>query len=633
MCGIAGFTIANGIPIAIGTKKYQPVITAMVESLKHRGPNAQNIWNNETTYLGHARLSIIDLSESANQPMHSSDGRYVIIYNGELYNYKDLKLELQRMAQGNSNLPYNFKTNSDTEVILAAYQRWGVDCLNKFNGMFAFALYDTQEKTLFIARDRVGIKPLYYAYVNDQLIFASEVRAILSSGFVERKLNRNAINEYFLYQTVHAPNTIIEEVKMLMPGHYIIMKDEDVTIKKYWDLNNFTSVSNNLDYNQTCAKTKELLFQAVERRLVADVPFGAFLSGGIDSSAVVGIMSKMSSKKVETFNVSFDEGEFSEAKYAKKIAKEFGTDHHEIKLSPKDFLDQLPESLNALDHPSGDGPNTYVVSKATKQAGITMALSGLGGDEAFAGYDVFKRMTEINKKNYLNMFPAWMRKMPASVLKAKNKSIAGDKIYEVLGQEKVNVATAYPISRKVFSEDQISDLLKDNLKNNLVAMVNGIKKTDGEHLLSYVSSLEINTYMQNILLRDTDQMSMAVALEVRVPFLDYKLLEFVLGVKDEFKYPSTPKKLLIDSLEGLLPNEIVNRPKMGFTLPWKDWMKNELKSFCEQNINSLSKRDFVNAEAILNLWQQFLKDDARVSWSRVWHLVVLENWLTKNKIN
>ncbi len=633
MCGIAGFTVANGIPIASGTKNYSTVISTMVNALKHRGPDAQNTWNNEITYLGHARLSIIDLSDSANQPMHSGDNRYVIVYNGELYNYRDLKLELQRVAQGTTNLPYSFKTNSDTEVVLAAYQRWGIDCLTKFNGMFAFALYDTVEKTLFIARDRVGIKPLYYSYKNDQLVFASEVRSILSSGFVDRKLNLEAINEYFLYQTVHAPNTILQDVKMLMSGHYMLMKNGDLHLKKYWDLNNFTTASNELDYKQTCAKTKELLFQAVERRLVADVPFGAFLSGGIDSSAVVGIMSKVSAKKVETFNVSFDEGEFSEAKYAKKIAEKFETNHHEIKLSPTDFLNQLPESLNAMDHPSGDGPNTYIVSKATKHAGVTMALSGLGGDEAFAGYDVFKRMTDINKKSYLNILPLALRKIPASVLKAKNKSVAGDKIYEVLTQSKVNVSSAYPISRKVFSDSQIEGLLKTHQTNNLSALISKIKKTDKEHLLSYVSALEINTYMQNILLRDTDQMSMAVALEVRVPFLDYKLLEFVLSVKDEFKYPSTPKKLLIDSLGDLLPDEVVNRPKMGFTLPWKHWLKNELKSFCEENIQSLSKRDFVNEKAVLNLWQQFLKDDARVSWSRVWHLIVLENWLTKNKVN
>lgn len=628
MCGIAGFTVLKD-----SSKNYRTVISSMVNALKHRGPDAQNTWSNETTYLGHARLSIIDLSEASNQPMHSSDSRYVIVYNGELYNYKDLKLELQRVAQGTGNLPYFFKTNSDTEVVMAAYQRWGVECLNKFNGMFAFALYDTLENTLFIARDRVGIKPLYYSYNDDRLVFASEIRSILNSDFVERKLNRDAINEYFLYQTVHAPNTIIEDVKMLMPGHYMVLKNGDLHLKKYWDLNNFTSSSNDFDYKQTCAKTKELLFQAVERRLVADVPFGAFLSGGIDSSAVVGIMSRMSSKKVETFNVSFDESEFSEAKYAKKIAEKFETNHHEIKLSPEDFLKQLPESLDALDYPSGDGPNTYVVSKATKHAGITMALSGLGGDEVFAGYDVFKRMTEINKKSYLNILPSALRKIPASLMKAKNKSVAGDKIYEVLTQAKVNVSSAYPISRKVFSDSQLEGLLKLKASNNLNTLIKKIKETDKDHLLSYVSALEINTYMQNILLRDTDQMSMAVALEVRVPFLDYKLLEFVLSVKDEFKYPSTPKKLLIDSLGDLLPDEVVNRPKMGFTLPWKNWMKNELKSFCEENIKSLSKRDFVNEQAILNLWQQFMKDDLRVSWSRLWHLIVLESWLTKNNIN
>lgn len=628
MCGIAGFTVSGGDP-----KNHSAVISSMVECLKHRGPDARNTWNNQHVYLGHARLSIIDLSELSNQPMHSSDSRYVIVYNGELYNYKDLKLELQRVAHGTENLPYFFKTNSDTEVVLAAYQRWGVDCLSKFNGMYAFALYDTVENTLFIARDRVGIKPLYYSYKNDQLVFASEIRSVLSSGWVERKLNRDAVNEYFLYQTVHAPNTILQEVRMLMPGHYMLLKGGDLHIKRYWDLNDFTSESNDMDYAHACAKTKELLFQAVERRLVTDVPFGAFLSGGIDSSAVVGIMSKMSVQKVETFNISFDESEFSEAKYAKKIAAKFETNHHEIKLSPGDFLNDLPEALNAMDHPSGDGPNTYVVSKATKNSGITMALSGLGGDEVFAGYDVFKRMMEINKKSYLNILPPILRKIPASVLKAKNKSVAGDKIYEVLTQEKVDVRNAYPISRKTFSDSQIKNLLKHKNESNLKTLISKVKATDKDHLLSYVSALEINTYMQNILLRDADQMSMAVALEVRVPFLDYKLLEFVLSVKDEYKYPSTPKKLLIDALGDLLPDEVVNRPKMGFTLPWKHWLKNELRSFCEININSLSKRDFVNEKAILALWEQFLKDDPRVSWSRVWHLVVLESWLNKNNIN
>jgi asparagine synthase (glutamine-hydrolysing) len=581
--------------------------------------------------LGHARLSIIDLSESSNQPLHSSCDRFVIVYNGELYNYLDLKLELQRVAQGSSSETYFFKTNSDTEVIVAAYKRWGAECLSKFNGMFAFAIYDKHEKSLFIARDRVGIKPLYYSFRNNQLVFASEIRSMLASGFVNRKLNREGINEYFLYQTVHAPNTIIDDIKMLMPGTCITYKKGDLKMFSYWDANNYSGVNNESDYKTICNSTRELLFQSVERRLVADVPFGAFLSGGIDSSAVVGIMSKLSSRKIETFNVSFDESEFSESKYAKRVSELFNTNHHEIKLTPAEFLNQLPEALNATDHPSGDGPNTYVVSKATKNAGVTMALSGLGGDELFAGYDVFKRMMEVNKKSYLNIFPSWIRKISGTAIKLKNKSIAGDKMYEVLSQSQFNIQSAYPISRKNFSAEQERALLGKN-RSVLNESIKSVKRIGHEHDLSYVSLLEIGTYMQNVLLRDTDQMSMAVALEVRVPFLDHKLIEYTLSVKDKHKFPSSPKKLLIDSLQGLLPEDIVNRQKMGFTLPWSNWMKSELKTFCENNMTSLSKRDFVNEKAVLNLWQQFLRDDKKVSWSRIWHLVVLENWLIKNNI-
>ena len=626
MCGIAGFTVNQTT-----TKDYNGVIASMVNAMKHRGPDAQNSWNNNSVYLGHARLSIIDLSEASNQPMLSADGRYVIVYNGELYNYRELKLELQRVSHGSKEQAYFFKTNSDTEVILAAYIRWGTSCLDKFNGMFAFALYDTHENSLFIARDRLGIKPLYYSFKEKQLVFGSEIRTLLNSGFVKRKLNKSVVNEYFLYQTVHAPNTIIEDVKMLMPGTYMIWKDGEMKQFRYWNSNDFLKDSGNLDYKSTCKKTEELLYKAVERRLVADVPFGAFLSGGIDSSAVVGIMSKLSARKVETFNVSFDESEFSEAKYAKKVSDLFNTQHHEIKLKPQDFLSQLPAALNATDHPSGDGPNTYVVSKATKEAGITMALSGLGGDELFAGYDVFKRMKSVDSKSYLNIFPSWLRALPASVIKAKNKSIAGDKMYEVLTQEKFSVKDVYPVSRKTFSKQQ-EQMLLGKSSNPLKEIVNAVKKPDANHLLSYVSLLEMNTYMQNILLRDTDQMSMAVALEVRVPFLDYKLVEFVLSVNDEYKFPHSPKKLLIDSLAGLLPNDIVNRPKMGFTLPWSDWMKNELRTFCEEKLNALSKRDFVNEKEVQSFWHQFLQNNKKVTWSRIWHLVVFENWLQTNHI-
>jgi asparagine synthase (glutamine-hydrolysing) len=331
--------------------------------------------------------------------------------------------------------------------------------------------------------------------------------------------------------------------------------------------------------------------------------------------------------------VNFDESEFSEAQYAKVIAKKYHTKHHEIKLSPEDFLKQLPEALNAMDHPSGDGPNTYVVSKATKQAGITMALSGIGGDELFAGYDVFKRMTELQKKSWLNALPVFVRKAGGSILRARKNTVGNHKVAELLGQPQINFKSAYPLNRTVYTRRELNNLLHDSDPFGRIDEIVSSAVQIENHLLSTVSICEIETYLQNTLLRDTDQMSMAVALEVREPFLDYKLIEFVLSVNDQYKYPNTPKKLLVDSLGDLLPPEVVNRPKMGFTLPWQQWLKADLKSFCEKNIFELSERDFCNNAGIRNLWTRFLNNDPNVKWSRIWHLVVLNNWMAANNIN
>jgi asparagine synthase (glutamine-hydrolysing) len=626
MCGITGI-VGN----TINSSVYQTAIQKMADAIAHRGPNSQGLWNDEHCFFGHRRLSIIDLSEAGNQPFISQDGRYILIYNGELYNYKDLKFELQRAEHGSKNIPYIFKTNTDTEVILASYLRWGNNCMKRFNGMFAFAIWDTVEQKLLIARDRLGVKPLYYQYKNNTLIFASEIRALIYSGIVDKKINQSAVAEYIQYATVHAPNTILQDVKVLMPGNFLELHQDNLTISQYWNINDYAKSKQDLSYKETCAKVNELLTASVERRLIADVPFGAFLSGGIDSSAIVGLMSKVSSDKIQTFNVSFDEGEFSEAKYAKQISQKFNTQHHEIKLTPTDFLNQLPEALAAIDHPSGDGPNSYIVSKATKQAGITMALSGLGGDELFAGYDIFKRFYELEKKAWLNIIPA--KGLVGKFISAKKKSVQGDKTSEILALNSINGYQAYPINRKLFNQPDYQSLLK-NKYNDSNFIFNVIKNstTDKQHILSRVSLYEIETYMQNVLLRDADQMSMAVALEVRVPFLDYQLVEFALGVKDEYKFPHTPKKLLIDSLGDLLPNEIVNRPKMGFTLPWKDWLKGDLREFCEDNIIQFSKRSFVNREAVLIIWNRFLNNDPKITWSRIWHLVVLNNWINTHHI-
>jgi len=625
MCGINGI-----ISKKITSAEKVALVKKMNIRLAHRGPDNDGIWYDEEICLGHRRLSIIDLSAEGNQPFCSNDGRYIIIYNGELYNYKDLKLELQRNAQGSNSAPYLFKTNSDTEVVLAAYLRWGNDCLLYFNGMYAFAVYDTLNKKVFIARDRVGVKPLYYYFGEEGFIFSSEIRPIIHSGLKTFKINKKVIAEYAMYQTVFAPETIIKGIKVLMPGHFIEFENEKASITQYHSFNKIKNEE--LNYKQTCDKVNELLTLSVQRRLVADVPFGAFLSGGIDSSAVVGLMSKVSSEKIQTFNINFDESEFSESKYAKIIAKKFNTNHHEINLNPKDFLNQLPEALAAMDHPSGDGPNTYIVSKATKNAGITMALSGIGGDELFAGYDVFKRMAELQKKSWLNSLPLFTRKLAGTIIKTKSKSVSGNKIQELLSQKNINFNSAYPLNRSLYTLKELSTYIKEAQPFETIhKIVNEVPQIEN-HLLSAVSLAEINTYLQNTLLRDTDQMSMAVALEVREPFLDYKLIEFALSVNDAHKFPHSPKKLLVDSLGDLLPNEIVNRPKMGFTLPWQQWMKEDLKSFCEKNILEFASLNYCNKEAVVVLWQNFLANHPQTNWSRIWHLVVLNNWLKENNI-
>ena len=625
MCGINGL-----VSTVLSTDEKSKLVKKMNACLAHRGPDNDGIWHDDLLCLGHRRLSIIDLSAESNQPFFSHNKQYVIVYNGELYNYRELKHELQGRSQGSSTPPHIFTTNSDTEVVLAAFMRWGSECLQRFNGMFAFAIYNKENKQLFIARDRIGVKPLYYHFGEEGFIFSSEIRPIIHAGLKSFSLNPDAVAEYAMYQTVFAPNTIIKGIKMLMPGHFITYENNKANISRY---HQFTiKPGEALNYQDTCQKVNELLSLSVQRRLLADVPFGAFLSGGIDSSAVVGLMSKVSTEKIQTFNISFDESEFSESKYAQVIAKKFNTQHHEIKLSPKDFLQQLPEALHAMDHPSGDGPNTYIVSKATKNAGITMALSGIGGDELFAGYDVFKRMHALQNKAWLNAVPGVARKLGGKIIRIKNKSVSGQKIEELLSQEKINFQSAYPLNRSLYTLRELRKLIPNaDPFANIKTVMQQISAKDN-YLLSQVTLAESQTYLQNTLLRDTDQMSMAVALEVREPFLDYKLIEFVLGIKDDLKYPHSPKKLLVDAMGDLLPGEIVNRPKMGFTLPWQKWMKEDLHDFCEKNIREFSQLPFISKSAIEQLWQNFKANDPNTSWSRIWHLIVLNDWLKENKL-
>lgn len=620
MCGI------NGI---YGLEKLQDplkLIHKMNESIAHRGPDASGVFHSKNVVLGHQRLKIIDLSESANQPFHSSNGRYTLVFNGEIYNYQQIRKELKD--------DFVFRTNSDTEVLLNAFTKWGKSCLQKLNGMFAFAIWDDEAESLFLARDRMGIKPIYYAFQNGTFVFSSEVKAVLRSGLVKREINQNSLYEYLNYQTVYGENTILDDVKMIPPASWLTIQDNQIETGEYWQIE-APKKRTYRSFEELKVQIAEKFGESIQKRMIADVPFGAFLSGGIDSSIVVGNMAKYSSQPIKTFHISFAEEQFSESKYAKIVANKFGTEHTDIQLHPNDLLNQLPDALSSMDHPSGDGPNTWLVSKVTKEAGITMVHSGLGGDELFAGYPVFNQLSSLIEKKYLLSFPKFLRKIGGNSLKLFKNDVQAEKIAEILTLDRFDLESAYPISRKMLSDNQLRQYFGS------VKFQNGAISYVQNHLsygqlgfdlpyLSKISVAELRTYLLSTLLRDTDQTSMAHALEVRVPFLDHEFVELLLSVPDEWKMGSSQKQLLVNSFKGLIPDEVINRPKMGFVFPWEVWMKNELKQFCGDNLNYLDNQQLFHKGAISNFSNQFFKGNPTVTWSRIWPLVVLGYWIKNN---
>ena len=500
--------------------------------------------------------------------------------------------------------------------------------------MFTAAIWDNNDEKLVLVRDRVGIKPLYYYQKDQSLLFASEIKSLLASEIVPRKLNKDTLPEYLQYQCVHAPNTLLKGVNLLEAGSYLEVTDTSIRKQEFWKPWQVSHEERDPIVIQKSIREK--FTKAVEKRLVADVPVGAFLSGGIDSSLIVGVIAERLDKSIDTFNVSFHEDGYNEAPFANLVAKKFRTNHHEILLSPKEFLRSLPDALKSMDHPSGDGPNSWIVSRETKKQGISVALSGLGGDEVFAGYDVFKQIPKISENAWLLSFPKFMRSIVGSIIQLKDPGIKSLKTKEILVSDYFDLENLYPVFRKVLLDSHVNSLLRTNVNKN---SVKGIIQDLSEYpnferlpVLSRISIAEMSTYMQNVLLRDTDQMSMAHSLEVRVPFLDHELIEYMIHVPDRVKFPHSPKKLLVDSFRDLLPIEITNRKKMGFVLPWESWMKTQLKDFCENRLDLLKEIDQFNARYLENMWLSFLKSDSEFTWSRIWPLIVLADWIKTNEI-
>lgn len=612
MCAIAGILrFAEGGDSA-------PALQRMLDVQRHRGPDAEGVFMEGPMALGHRRLSIIDLSQAANQPMADATGRYLVSFNGEIYNFQQVKAELK---------DYSFRTHSDTEVILAAFAAWGENCLTRLKGQFAFALWDRLGRKLFIARDRLGEKPFYYHLDSQRLVFASELRALLESGLVPRRISQAGLMDYLVNESVRSPRSMVEGVHQLPPGHFAWVSDRgDLRIQRYWNILAPAAGPGPATYEEACQGVRERLDRAIEGQMISDVPLGVFLSGGIDSSAIAGLMAQRSERPIDTLSIAFDESAFDESVHAQAVATRFRTRHHVVRLKPTALLDELPAYFAAVDAPSGDGPNTYVVSKAAKQAGLTVALSGVGGDELFCGYRYFRWYRAFMKHSAF-----W--RLPLAGRRLVSRAFRGRKMAPLLTLGAKDADGFYELVRSAFVPGEARKVLAAG-RGDSEASVSVLDREAffSLPLLSQCSALEFTNYTRNVLLKDTDSLAMAHSLEVRVPFCDHDLVEYVLAVPDRFKFPTTPKRLLIDALGDLLPDSIVNRPKMGFAFPWGRWMKEDLGAFCGDSLATLGQRGLFDPLALEGMWRAFRAQTGEGGWSRLWLLVALEQWIRKTGV-
>jgi len=625
MCGIAGIvTTKDEVSLR--------ALEAMERAMVHRGPDSGGIYFSRDRKAGlvNRRLAIIDLSPAGHQPMSTSDKRFTIVHNGEVYNYKEIRETLERKG-------YKFKSNTDTEVILYSYAEWGPGCLEKFRGMYAFAIWDEFEKKLFLARDRLGIKPVYYSNTRGTFVFASELKALKSSGLISSDINPAALVSYFMLGSVPYPMTIYQSVYALNPGSYLIRQNGVFKIYRYWDLPVQTGEVN--DKEEAVERIKELLLESVRLRMISDVPLGAFLSGGLDSSSIVALMRKVSNGTIRTCSMVFEEKEYSEASYAKAVAEAFETEHYERVITLEDLKAEWDKIFWAMDQPTIDGVNTYFVSKTAKEAGLKVALSGLGGDELFGGYpNTFRGIPKLLKLlKFVQGIPAG-QKVAVWALNNFATNSKFNKLSDALSRPPT-LASAYLVMRGLFSFKEVKSLVLPEIWNEAIKGFNPLLYISEQagasfsitpnplqltpaDLFNWISRAELRTYTHNQLLRDTDVMSMAHSLEVRVPLLDHVLMEEVLKIPGIVKADrNKPKILLISALDGLLPKLVAERKdKMGFTFPFALWLGRMVKEA------SLLPNEvpFLRKEALKNIIEGFRS--GKIGWSRLWSVLVWNEW-------
>ena len=550
--------------------------------------------------------------------------RYISILYGVIYNSKELKKE--------HSINNNF---NDCQLFSELWKRSKQDSLKLIEGAFAAVIWDKHKQELTIVRDSFGVKQLYYAKNKDSLVFSTSIKTLLASTLISKEISSEALIDYLRYQTVQAPNTILKEITAVPPASFLTYKtDGDIEISRYWNIEPTTS-NKRADIEQVKEEIKNIFQNSVKNISESNNISSSFLSGGIDSTLSASVLAELNNQPINTFNIAFAEDKFDESKYARFIAKNIGSNHTEHILSSSDFLIEIPTALKNFDHPSGDGLNSWIASKVASEQGINSIFSGIGGDEIFGGYPIFSRAKTLNKISSLWKTPYQIRNFTAKTVESLKSGSNIDKIAELLRLKKYSIEEIFLISRQVFNNNQLQNILNPDIQldNNLTlsTLQNSNIKISKNQTYSRITQLELISYVDNTLLRDSEQMSQPHNLSIYSPFLNKELIEYIISLPDELKSYGKPKQLLIDSFPQFLPNYIVDRPKMGFVLPWNLWLKKDLKPFVEERLSNIADWEIFDKEEIFKLWNQFLNDNTNIPFSYIWILVVLSEW--KNSLD
>ncbi|MBN1847347.1 MAG: asparagine synthase (glutamine-hydrolyzing) [Deltaproteobacteria bacterium] len=629
MCGICGVLDFSNQGVS------QALLQRMTQSFSYRGPDDEGFFVNPPIGLGHRRLSIIDLSSSGRQPMSNEDDSIWLIFNGEIYGFETLRKSLKEKG-------HVLKSRTDSETIIHLYEEERVQCLHNLNGMFAFAIWDNKLQQLWLVRDRLGLKPLHYYWNGHRFVFASEIKAILCDPTVPKDIDWDALDLYLTLNYIPAPWTIFKNIKKLAPGHYLTLNNGTLSIKPYWDIPIDSAqweLSDPDISNDQKNRLYKLVENAVRRRLISDVPLGAFLSGGIDSSIIVGLMARNSEQPVKTFSIGYqDLPSFDETHYAREVAAFNHTDHHEFKLGYKDILDVFPKVLENVDEPFADSSAipTYIVSQETKNH-VTVALSGDGGDELFAGYRMYQGEYWAH---YYSKIPSFLRDgLVAPIINLLPDTRDNPSLEKIRRIKKFikgmsnSFAERYYGWREIFSYSLRKDLLSAPLRKNL--FLDHVQEIVGKErnrfagdIINMMLYMDVKGLLPNDMLTKVDRMSMANSLEVRVPFLDYSVVEYVFQLRGDTKLRGrTGKYILIETFKHLLPPSLYDRPKWGFEMPIGAWLKKELRFLVDEYLDkaTIQKQGIFRYDVITDLVDKHMTGRQDTSW-HLWNLIVFQHW-------